>query len=184
MSSELRVDKIVPVDGVGTDTSTVTYGGGIVQIVEVGHTSEHTITATSPQQIFSGSITPKFSTSKIRIELNIYVYHQNYFTGYIGVFKGNSSTAIQWDGANNHNNSSILVREGKFESVGSDYKCHAHYFSFLDTAGTTSAITYNIKGYTNNNGYPTYINRAMSRDSGNANFPLLRSTLTLTEHSA
>ena len=71
-----------------------------------------------------------------------------------------------------------------FESVGSDYKCHTHYFSFLDTAGTTSAITYNIKGYTNNNGYPTYINRAMSRDSGNANFPLLRSTLTLTEHSA
>ena len=32
---------------------------------------------------------------------------QNYFTGYIGVFKGNSSTAIQWDGANNHNNSYI-----------------------------------------------------------------------------
>ena len=112
------------------------------------------------------------------------VYHENYFTGYIGVFKGNSSTAIQWDGANNLNNSSILIREGKFEDVGSDYKCHAHYFSFLDTAGTTSAITYNIKGYTNNNGYPTYINRAMSRDSGNANFPLLRSTLTLTEHSA
>ena len=56
MASELRVDKIITVDGIGTDTSTVTYGGGIVQIVEVGHTSEHTITATSPQQIFSGSI--------------------------------------------------------------------------------------------------------------------------------
>ena len=184
MSSELRVDKIIPVDGVGTDTSTVKYGGGIIQIVEVGHSTEHSITATSPQQIFSGSITPKFSTSKIRIELNIYAYHQNYFTGYIGVFKGNSSTAIQWDGANNHNNSSILVREGKFEDVGSDYKCHAHYFSFLDTAGTTSAITYNIKGYTNNSGYTTYINRSMSRGQDNANFPLLRSTLTLTEHSA
>ena len=152
--------------------------------MEVGHTSEHTITATSPQQIFSGSITPKFSTSKIRIELNIYVYHQNYFTGYIGVFKGNSSTAIQWDGANNHNNSSILVREGKFESVGSDYKCHAHYFSFLDTAGTTSAITYNIKGLTSNSSYPTYINRAKSRSQSSASFPKLRSTLTLTEYSA
>ena len=184
MASELRVDKIIPVDGVGTDTSNVKYGGGIIQIVEVGHSTEHSITATSPQQIFSGSITPKFSTSKIRIELNIYAYHENYFTGYIGVFKGNSSTVIQWDGVNNSNNSSILIREGKFEDVSSDYKCHAHYFSYLDTAGTTSTITYNIKGHTNNAGYTTYINRAMSRGQDNANFPLLRSTLTLTEHSA
>ena len=184
MASELRVDKIIPTTGVGTDTSTVKYGGGIIQIVEVGHSTEHSITATSPEQIFSGSITPKFSTSKIRIELNIFAYHENYFTGYIGVFKGNSSTVVQWDGANNNSTSSILVREGKFEDVSSDYKCHSHSFSFLDTAGTTSAITYNIKGYTNSNGYPTYINRAMSRGQDNANFPLLRSTLTLTEHSA
>ena len=77
-----------------------------------------------------------------------------------------------------------MIREGKFEDVSSDYKCHAHYFSYLDTAGTTSTITYNIKGHTNNSSYTTYINRSMSRGQDNANFPLLRSTLTLTEHSA
>ena len=179
MSSELRVDKIIPVDGVPTGG-----GGGIIQVVEVGHSTMHAITATSPQQVFSGSITPKFSTSKIKLELNIFVTHENYYTGYIGIFKGSSSTAIQWDGANNHNNSSILIREGSFEDQSSEYQCHAHHFSFLDTAGTTSAITYNIKGYTNASGYATYINRAQSRDQTNSNFPLLRSTLTLTEHSA
>ena len=179
MSSELRVDKIIPTAGVPTGGA-----GGVIQIVEVGHSTEHSITATSPQQIFSASITPKFSTSKIRLELNIFVYHENYFTGYIGIFKNSSSTAIQWDGANNHNNSSMIIREGKFEDVGSDYKCHPYQFSFLDTAGTTSAITYNIKGYSNNSGYVTYINRAMSRGQDNSNFPLLRSTFTLTEYSA
>ena len=179
MASELRVDKIIPTAGVPTGG-----GGGIIQIVEVGHSTEHSITATSPQQIFSASITPKFSTSKIRLELNIFVYHENYFTGYIGIFKNSSSTAIQWDGANNHNNSSMIIREGKFEDVGSDYKCHPYHYSFLDTSGTTSAITYNIKGYTNNAGYTTYINRSMSRAQDNSNFPLLRSTFTLTEYSA
>ena len=179
MSSELRVDKIVPVDGVPTGG-----GGGIIQIIEVGHSTEHSISAVSPQQIFSGSITPKFSTSKIKLDLNIFVTHENYYSGYIGIFKGSSSTAIQWDGANNHNNSTLLIREGSFEDQSSDFHCHAHHFSFLDTAGTTSAITYNIKGYTNNSGYITYVNRAQSRGQDNANFPLLRSTLTLTEYSA
>ena len=179
MSSELRVDKIVPVDGVPTGG-----GGGIIQIIEVGHSTEHSISAVSPQQIFSGSITPKFSTSKIKLDLNIFVTHENYYTGYIGIFKGSSSTAIQWDGANNHNNSSMMIRDGKFENVSEDYQCPTYHFSFLDTAGTTSAITYNIKGYTNNSGYITYVNRAQTRGQSNSNVPLLRSTLTLTEYSA
>ena len=34
MASELRVDKIMPVDGIGTDTSTAKYGGGIIQVVQ------------------------------------------------------------------------------------------------------------------------------------------------------
>ena len=42
MSSELRVDKIMPIDGIGNDTShghgagntSVQYGGGIIQVVQ------------------------------------------------------------------------------------------------------------------------------------------------------
>ena len=54
----------------------------------------------------------------------------------------------------------------------------------LDSPATTSAITYNIKGLTSNSSYPTYINRARNRSQSSASFPKLRSTLTLTEHSA
>ena len=183
MTSELRVDKIIPVDGVPTGG-----GGGVIQIIEVGHTTEHTITqtnASSPQQIFSASITPKFSTSKIRIELNIFAYHMNYHDGHIGLFRGNASTVITGASQGSYSDvSSIMVRQGSFEDQSSDYQCNPTYYSYLDTAGTTSAITYNIKGLTSSSSYPTYINRSHSRGQSNSNFPKLRSTLTLTEYSA
>ena len=62
MTSELRVDKIVPTSGVPTGG-----GGGVIQIVEVGHTNEHTITqtnASSPQQIFSAQLHQNFQRVK------------------------------------------------------------------------------------------------------------------------
>ena len=185
MTSELRVDKIIPTTGVPTGG-----GGGVIQIVEVGHTTEHTITqtnASSPQQIFSATITPKFSTSKIRIELNIFAYHMNYHDGHIGLFRGSASSVIRGASQGSYSDvSSIMVRQGSFEdqSGNGDYQCNPTYYSYLDTAGTTSAITYNIKGLTSSSSYPTYINRAHSRGSSNNNFPKLRSSLTLTEYSA
>ena len=183
MSSELRVDKIIPTTGVPTGG-----GGGVIQIVEVGHTTEHAITQTStssPQQIFSASITPKFSTSKIRIELNIFAYHENYHDGHIGLFKNSDTNVITGTSQGSYSDkSSIMVRQGTFEDQSSDYQCNPTYYSYLGTAGTTSAITYRIKGLTSNSGYPTYINRTLNRDQSNSNFPKLRSTLTLTEISA
>ena len=183
MSSELRVDKIIPTTGVPTGG-----GGGVIQIVEVGHTNEHTITQTSPsspQQIFSASITPKFSTSKIRIELNIFAYHENYHDGYIGLFRGSATNVITGTSQGGYSDvSSFVLRQGTFEDQTSDYQCNPTYYSYLDTAGTTSAITYNIKGLTSSSGYPTYINRALTRGQENSNFPKLRSSLTLTEYSA
>ena len=183
MSSELRVDKIIPTDGVPTGG-----GGGIIQVVEAATTTEATITnttASSPTQIFSATITPKFSTSKIKIELNIFAYHENYHDGHIGLFKGSATNVITGTSQGSYSDkSSIMVRQGTFEDQSSDYQCNPTYYSYLDTAGTTSAITYNIKGLTSNSSYPTYINRSLSRGQDNSNFPKLRSTLTLTEISA
>ena len=182
-SATLHTNRIIPVGGVPSGG-----GGGVIQIVEVGHTNEHTITQTnssSPQQIFSATITPKFSTSKIRIELNIFAYHQNYHDGYIGLFKGSASTVITGSSQGGYSDvSSFVLRQGSFEDQSSDYQNNPTYYSYLDTAGTTSAITYNIKGLTSSSSYPTYINRSHSRGQSNSNFPKLRSTLTLTEHSA
>ena len=78
MSSELRVDKIVPVDGVGSDSGTepggtasqLTYGGGIIQIVQfcqgIGQ-----VNSANTSQFDTGltcTITPKFNTSKILVQ--------------------------------------------------------------------------------------------------------------------
>ena len=70
MASELRVDKIIPVDGIGIDTSSVKYGGGIVQIVKGGSNTRLTVPTNTGQYYNSyvnATITPKFSTSKILI---------------------------------------------------------------------------------------------------------------------
>ena len=65
MTSELRVDRIVPVDGIPTGG-----GGGIIQIVQASTvdriaTGSNTFQATN----LSATITPRFSTSKIYITL-------------------------------------------------------------------------------------------------------------------
>ena len=183
MSSELRVDKIIPVDGVPSGG-----GGGVIQIVEASTNTEQTISSTTPTTVLTASITPKFSTSKIRIELNIFAYHMNYYDGYVGLFRGSSSTVVT--GASQGGNSdkaSIMLRQGSFEDQTSngDYQCNPTYYSYLDTAGTTSQISYVAKAHTNGgSSYPTYINRSLSRGQSNSNFPKLVSTLTLTEHSA
>ena len=63
MTSQLRVDKIVPVDGAPTGG-----GGGIVQ-VQMGVTTAQATTTSGNFDAtnLSASITPKFSTSKILI---------------------------------------------------------------------------------------------------------------------
>ena len=81
MSSELRVDKIKPVDGIGTDTSTVKYGGGIIQIKQLQLTNNDvggfflqsgSTSYTQTNTAFSLSITPKFNTSKIYVSVITY----------------------------------------------------------------------------------------------------------------
>ena len=71
MASELRVDKIKPVDGVSTDSGNNRYGGGIIQVVQsYGNGAETQTSSTS--YVATGTaatITPKFSTSKIMVEV-------------------------------------------------------------------------------------------------------------------
>ena len=183
MSSELRVDKIIPVDGVPSGGA-----GGVIQIVEVNTNTEQTITSTTRTTVLTASITPKFSTSKIRIELNIFAYHMNYYDGYVGLYRGSSSTVITGTSQGSYSDqASVMLRQGSFEDQtgNGDYQCNPTYYSYFDTAGTTSQISYVAKAFTNGgSSYPTYINRSHSRGQSNNNFPKLVSTLTLTEHSA
>ena len=65
MSSELRVDKIVPVDGVPTGG-----GGGIIQVVQNfrSDTSSSSVQGGLLSDHFlTQAITPKFNTSKVLV---------------------------------------------------------------------------------------------------------------------
>ena len=87
MSSELRVDKIIPVDGVPTSG-----GGGIVQTVFAENNTIQTFSfnssSFSPQTVCSASITPKFNTSKILVSFNCH-YDNNTANqrGYITIYR-------------------------------------------------------------------------------------------------
>ena len=72
MSSELRVDKIIPTIGVPSGG-----GGGIIQVVNTIKTDTFSTGANMQTKAtitgLTASITPKFSTSKILIIMNLLV---------------------------------------------------------------------------------------------------------------
>ena len=84
MTSELRVDRIVPVDGVASDSGANRYGGGIIQILQHTDSTTYTTSQTSYQQ---GPQTPTFtlkkSTSKVKVTANFMVYADARSSGYL-----------------------------------------------------------------------------------------------------
>ena len=85
MASELRVDKIVPYDGVPSDSGSNRYGGGIVQILQ--HTDSTSYGPTTSQSYQQGPQTPtftlKYPTSKVKVTANFMVYADARYGGYL-----------------------------------------------------------------------------------------------------
>ena len=145
MASELRVDKIVPVDGIGTDTSTVKYGGGIIQVKQLQLTnadvggfflSTTSSSFTQTNSAFSLSITPKFNTSKIYISLITFKYLASADYAYTTIYR--DSTNI---GGSTY---------GMADFTGS-HNWRMFSMMFLDSPTTTSSVTYRVYGRTTNN---------------------------------
>ena len=136
MSSELRVDKIIPTDGVPSGG-----GGGIIQVVhnstQIGQShgfSQDNFVDTG----LSASITPKFSTSKILVTgyLSWYVY-----------LSGNGSAEWNFavcDGSNNILDGTTATAQGyrynELYALGGK-----HPINFLHSPNTTSAFTYKMR---------------------------------------
>ena len=141
MSSELRVDKIVPVDGVPTGG-----GGGVIQVVFGSTTAQavrsHPNIGGYDTHVFdtnlSATITPKFTKSKIFVQA-----FQNYS------FVNASSTQMQGnlficDG----NNNIIDGRDIDFDMLRvKNMTAFAGYcpLQLLHSPNTTSAFTYKIR---------------------------------------
>ena len=169
MASQLRVDKIVPVDGAPTGG-----GGGIIQIKQTFlDTATSTTTSGSFTDIsgMSVSITPKFNTSKIFVMITL-----GSISSAAGISVGfrllRDSTAV--------GNAADTTLQSGFTNIydGGDASLFSASHNFLDSPATTSAITYKLQ-WRNSSG-TTYLNRySGSSDSYNGS-----STITAMEVSA
>ena len=169
MASQLRVDKIVPVDGAPTGG-----GGGIIQIKQTFlDTATSTTTSGSFTDIsgMSVSITPKFNTSKIFVMITL-----GSISSAAGISVGfrllRDSTAV--------GNAADTTLQSGFTNIydGGDASLFSASHNFLDSPATTSAITYKLQ-WRNSSG-TTYLNRySGSSDSYNGS-----STITVMEVSA
>ena len=138
MTSQLRVDKIVPVDGAPSGG-----GGGIIQVVHSSATAETSQSNSGTTQTtltdtgLSATITPKFSTSKVLV-----LVHQTY-----QIDNGNNNTQFQInmllrDGSNNvlHGGTGFNALRWKEQYAASN----VYSLNFLHSPNTTSAFTYKM----------------------------------------
>ena len=153
MASQLRVDKILPVDGAPTSG-----GGGIVQMVmtsSINSGSQFSTGSGSFEDVtgYNCTITPKFSTSKILITSNPIMLLNNgsgnsqrvalkLLRGSTSIFEQEDFASHQVDGA-----SAVYI----------DYLGMALYHQHLDSPGTTSAVTYKIQIRQHAGGGTTYV---------------------------
>ena len=176
MASELRVDKIIPTGGLGTDGTVggaiLHYGGGVIQVVSMDLISSASTTSTSYVDVssFSLAITPKFSTSKVLVIMSC---RANSSSGSnvntrssLRISRGSTPIA-------NHFFGHFIGNSGTNDSNNYESVCMVNF----DNPGTTSATTYKVEMASDTSACTTSI-------SGGAGDGSHRSTLTLMEISA
>ena len=146
MSSELRVDKIIPTGGIPTGG-----GGGVIQVVSFTTQTKTTINSgtTFVDTGVTATITPKFATSKILI----LAYHSVTFSNFAGngdtggwslrLLRG--STVIK-NGSGNGSDHYISVPSESSYIVFNDPDFMQHF----DSPNTTSAVTYKTQANQSN----------------------------------
>ena len=162
MASELRVDKIVPTDGVPTGG-----GGGIVQVKSTTITN----TFDNDQETFADvtgvtvTITPKFSTSKMLVMYNgcagMEATNRMGHVRIVRVIGGTTKTDL-YVGDQGQSNQARAS-----SSFSSPYNYQLQQFSgtFMDAPATTNAVTYKMQIAAGDQGYKVNI----GRDDGNSN---------------
>ena len=178
MASELRVDRIVPVDGVPTNG-----GGGIVQIVQASTNTFVTINSYTAYADtgLSATITPKFATSKILVRTNHQIYGTHSDNFFWGIRYLRNSTVI-FDPVTNQTGPFDFGVAETGTGVGTRYwydRCIPP--DVLDSPNTTSAVTYKTQAKNHSSGTNGTVR--FQYDDGNMVTPG-RSYITLMEISA
>ena len=182
MTSELRVDKIIPTTGAPTNG-----GGGVIQVVSVTKTDPYSSTSTSTAEDVTGltlSITPKFSTSKLLIMVHVSCTANNSYGGQAlllaKVVGGTTTYPFRGDTTGSSTRGTFPV--GGFPDANYGYP-DVTSGTFLDTAGSTNAITYKIQHIDESTNNAIYINRE-THGTGGAGQTITTSGITIMEVSA
>ena len=179
MSSELRVDKIIPTGGAPTGG-----GGGVIQVVQKLFTSTFTSSVYAYTDItgFTIDITPKFSTSKILCFGHISGNGTNNTRALYRLFRtvsGGSGVSL---GVGNDSIGNRAPCIGTIFTTDSESPVTFGY-SVLDSPATTNSINYKMQISNGNNTNSSYLNRT-SAWSNNYAHGAPASSLTLMEISA
>ena len=169
MASQLRVDKIVPVDGAPSGG-----GGGIVQVKCTTKQDMFDTSSTSFVDVtgLSVSITPKFSTSKMLVTVHVFASCEDASMlrlMFDSTAVGNGTASDQ--DANHQGFAMVRQDDG---NLGSGYG-----IQLLHTPGDTSSHTYKIQGRATSSSYSLGINRRID----NQNYSL-SSSISVMEVSA
>ena len=167
MTSELRVDKIIPTTGAPTGG-----GGGIIQVKHLTKTDSFSTTSTSLVDItgFSLSITPKFNTSKIMVLASGYISSQGNNHGVHLFFYRTRSGQSDVEVGKSYNQKATVQSQ-----TGGTF-----LIQNLDSPATTSEVTYKGRLKTDSGSYNARI--GAGGNGGEDNIP--ESVITLMEVSA
>ena len=178
MASELRVDRIIPVDGVPSGG-----GGGIIQV------KQSVLTSAAYKNINAGAnydwsnltctITPTRSDSKIMITSMLSLVGESSHPFYVKIKRnGSYISAARGDASGSRE----LVTTG-IPTQSNDYTLGNAFVQYLDSPASTSAQTYMFTiSHGSNAQRAIYINKTDS-DSNNYQYTRGISTMTLMEIS-
>ena len=136
MASELRVDKIIPVDGVASNQM-----GGVIQYVQATHTAmTQRFSTTSTSYTASNyvvTITPKTSSSKILICANLSSHANNDGYIYVRVYNVTAGRYVNSEGG--------VTNNAMYESaLGGKSQWGMLPIEAVDIPNSTSAQTYKL----------------------------------------
>jgi hypothetical protein len=176
MTSELRVDRIVPTTGVPTGGA-----GSVIQVVQTVKSDHFSSSSTSYVDItgMAATITPKSTSNKILIQVNVQPAADSWGGGavHFRLLRGSTEIGSGTDGTSI--NGMSYFNAWANNQTNSLYNSVSMAMNFLDSPSTTSATTYKVQGLLQSSGYNWYINRSAANTQKGAS-----STITLMELSA
>ena len=172
MSSELRVDKIIPTSGVPSGG-----GGGIIQIKHALKTDAFSTSSTSFVDItgLSVTLTPKFSTSKFLVTYHVTVGHNTQTQNTIQLVRQVSGSDTVINPVAYNQGTSLQF----FGSSNAGWDRGVMAYQIIDSPSTASAVNYRLRTYIYSNSVIQYVNRCHNSSNNTGT-----SVLTVMEISA